>query len=43
VDVSSSQVRELAAEHAPLDDRVGAAVAGYIAEHDLYAGVVASR
>jgi nicotinate-nucleotide adenylyltransferase len=43
VDVSSSQVRELAGSHASLQKQVGGAVAGYIAEHDLYAAAVASR
>jgi len=44
IEVSSSQVRALAADHAPLQEQVGSAVASYIAEHDLYADVVvASR
>jgi nicotinate-nucleotide adenylyltransferase len=36
LDVSSSLVRERAAAGAPLEDLVGAGVAGYIAEHGLY-------
>ncbi len=36
IDVSSSLVRSRAALRAPLDGLVGAAVAGYIAEHRLY-------
>jgi nicotinic acid mononucleotide adenylyltransferase len=36
VDVSSSLARERAAAGEPIDDLVGAAVAGYIAEHALY-------
>jgi len=43
VDVSSSRVRERAAAGEPIDDLVGPAVAGYIAEHALYgAGVRAA-
>jgi nicotinate-nucleotide adenylyltransferase len=36
VEVSSSMVRELVARGEPVDELVGAAVAAYIAEHDLY-------
>jgi nicotinate-nucleotide adenylyltransferase len=36
VDVSSSLARERAAAGAPIDDLVGGAVAGYVAEHGLY-------
>jgi nicotinate-nucleotide adenylyltransferase len=36
IDVSSSLVRERAAAGAPLEELVGAGVAGYIAEHGLY-------
>jgi nicotinate-nucleotide adenylyltransferase len=36
VDVSSSLARQRAAAGEPVDDLVGAAVAGYIAEHGLY-------
>jgi nicotinate-nucleotide adenylyltransferase len=36
IDVSSSRARERAAAGEPLDDLVGDAVAGYIAEHGLY-------
>jgi nicotinate-nucleotide adenylyltransferase len=36
VEASSSLARERAARGEPLDDVVGAAVAGYIAEHGLY-------
>jgi nicotinate-nucleotide adenylyltransferase len=43
IDVSSSMVRERAAERLALERQVGPAVAGYIAEHDLYATAVASR
>jgi nicotinate-nucleotide adenylyltransferase len=42
IDVSSSMVRERAAERLALEEQVGRAVAGYIAEHDLYATAVAS-
>ncbi|HTR73484.1 MAG TPA: nicotinate (nicotinamide) nucleotide adenylyltransferase [Solirubrobacteraceae bacterium] len=38
VPVSSSQVRELVAAGRPVEDLVGEAVAGYIAEHGLYRG-----
>jgi nicotinate-nucleotide adenylyltransferase len=37
VEVSSSLVRTRAAEHAPLEDLVGVAVAGYIEQQGLYA------
>jgi nicotinate-nucleotide adenylyltransferase len=45
VPVSSSLVRERAASGEPVEELVGAAVAGYIAEHGLYRGGsgVASR
>jgi nicotinate-nucleotide adenylyltransferase len=36
--VSSSLVRKRVAGGVPIEDLVGAAVAGYIAEHDLYRG-----
>ena len=36
IDVSSSQVRERARAGEPIDELVGDAVAGYIAEHGLY-------
>ena len=36
LDISSSQARERAARGEPLEDLVGARVAGYISEHGLY-------
>jgi nicotinic acid mononucleotide adenylyltransferase len=36
VEVSSSMVRERVARAEPIDELVGADVAGYIAEHGLY-------
>jgi nicotinate-nucleotide adenylyltransferase len=36
IDVSSSLVRERAAAGEPIEDLVGEAVAGYVAEHGLY-------
>jgi len=36
VEVSSSRVRELAGRGQPIEDLVGPAVAGYVAEHGLY-------
>ncbi len=36
IDISSSMARERAARGEPIDDLVGSAVAGYIAEHGLY-------
>jgi nicotinic acid mononucleotide adenylyltransferase len=36
IEVSSSLVRERVARGEPIADLVGDAVAGYIAEHDLY-------
>jgi nicotinate-nucleotide adenylyltransferase len=38
LDISSSQVRSRVAAAEPYEDLVGAAVAGYIAEHGLYRG-----
>ena len=38
IEVSSSLVRERAARGEPIEDLVGAAVAGYIHEHGLYRG-----
>lgn len=45
VPIASSLVREWVARGEPVDELVGGAVAGYIAEHDLYRGgsAVASR
>jgi nicotinate-nucleotide adenylyltransferase len=40
---SSSMARERVAAGEPIDDLVGPAVAGYIAEHGLYASVAAGR
>jgi nicotinate-nucleotide adenylyltransferase len=43
ISVSSSMARERVARGEAIDQLVGAAVAGYIAAHGLYAGAVASR
>lgn len=42
VDVSSSLARERARRGEPIEDLVGPAVAGYIAEHGLYRGLAAA-
>ncbi len=38
IEASSSMARERAARGAPIEDLVGASVAGYIREHGLYSG-----
>ncbi|MGA2455175.1 MAG: nicotinate-nucleotide adenylyltransferase [Solirubrobacteraceae bacterium] len=43
IEVSSSLVRQRVADGAAVEELVGPAVAGYIAEHGLYASAVASR
>ena len=43
IEVSSSMARERVARGEPVEELVGPAVAGYIAEHGLYASAVASR
>jgi nicotinate-nucleotide adenylyltransferase len=43
IEVSSSLVRQRVADGESIDELVGAAVAGYIAEHGLYASAVPSR
>jgi nicotinic acid mononucleotide adenylyltransferase len=43
VPVSSSEVRERVARGEPIEELVGGAVAAYIAEQGLYAGVIGAR
>jgi nicotinate-nucleotide adenylyltransferase len=43
VDISSSEARARAARGEPLDELLGSAVAGYVAEHGLYRGAQVPR